>query len=40
MSGKQKIDDIDISTKKYNSQKCNTIKNQQGEHGVDKSAHF
>lgn len=40
MSGKQKIDDIDMSTKKYSSQKCNTIKNQEGEHGADKSINF
>lgn len=29
------MDNIEISTKRYSSQKCNAVKNQEGEQGAD-----
>ena len=40
ISRKLKIDSIDIYTKKHSPQKCNTIKNQEGEQGADRSVNF
>lgn len=34
------MDNIDISAKKYSSQKCNTIKNQEGKQGADIQSIF
>lgn len=40
ISGKLKIDNIGIYIEKNSPQKCNTIMNQEGEHGADKSVNF